>query len=294
MGKHNPLARFFGVIGRGQTWLNLLYLILAFPLGLAYFIFFVVGISLAIPLMFILVGFIVLAIVGLGWWAFASFERLLAIWLLKMEIPPMSKPGPKPEGTWETFVNLLSNPVTWKSLLYLLIKFPLGIFSFIMLVVFGAITLAFLTAPLTFWWNPVRVDLIGVRYWAIDTPVEAAIGFIVGLLFMFVSFHVWNYLAYASGVFARLMLGNEPPKLSEFDQGGILKEAEDLIRPVEEPTGAPEPQVEALEPPEAAQSAELREDVAHAPDEAGQMDDEDEITEDLGAPNPAESNQENG
>ncbi len=283
----NQIARFFNVIARGQTWLNLLYLLLAFPLGLAYFIFFVVGISLAIPLMFILVGFAVLAIVGLGWWAFASFERLLAIWLLKMEIPPMSKPGPKPEGAWETFVSLLSNPVTWKSLLYLLVKFPLGIFSFVMLVVLGAISLAFLTAPLTFWWNPVRVDLTGVRYWAIDTPVEAAVAFIFGLLFLFVSFHVWNYLAYVSGVFARLMLGNEPPKLSEYDMSGILKEAEDLIRPVEETPVAPEPRVEAMGQPEGEQGAEGLGGVA-------EMSEEDEITEELGAPEPPKSDQENG
>lgn len=290
----HQIVRFFNVIARGQTWLNLLYLILAFPLGLAYFIFFVVGVSLAIPLMFVLVGFILLAIVGVGWWVFASFERLLAIWLLKMEIPPMSKPGPQPEGAWEAFVGLLSNPVTWKSLLYLLVKFPLGIFSFVILVVMGAISLAFLTAPLTFWWNPVRVDLIGVRYWAIDTPVEAAVAFIFGLLFLFVSFHVWNYLAYVSGVFARLMLGNEPPKLSEYDMGGILKEAEDLIRPVEETPVAPEPAAEAVGQPEFEQSSEALEGGADMADKPEENFEDDEITEELSASEPSESDQENG
>ena len=38
------LARFVGVVARPQTWLNLLYLLLAFPLGLAYFIVLVVGV----------------------------------------------------------------------------------------------------------------------------------------------------------------------------------------------------------------------------------------------------------
>lgn len=288
----NFIARFFNVIARGQTWLNLIYLTLAFPLGLAYFIFFVVGISVAIPLMFVLVGFIVLAIVGVGWWAFASFERLLAIWLLKMDIPPMSKPGPEPEGAWEKFISLLSNPVTWKSLVYLLVKFPLGIFSFVILVVMGSVTLAFLTAPLTFWWNPIRVDLTGTRYWAIDTPVEAAVAFIVGLLFLFVSFHVWNYLAYISGVFARLMLGNEPPKLSEYDQGGILKEAEDLIRPVEMSPVAPEPQSETW-----GQSGTEPGSLSNTPDAPAvetPVEVDDEITEELGSPIPPESDQENG
>ena len=34
-----PLRRFFGVAASGRTYLNLLYIWLAFPLGLAYFIF---------------------------------------------------------------------------------------------------------------------------------------------------------------------------------------------------------------------------------------------------------------
>jgi hypothetical protein len=37
----NILVKFFGVAARSQTYLNLLYLFLAFPLGLAYFIFLV-------------------------------------------------------------------------------------------------------------------------------------------------------------------------------------------------------------------------------------------------------------
>ena len=37
------LGRYFGVIVRGQTYLNLVYLALAFPLGLFYFVFLVTG-----------------------------------------------------------------------------------------------------------------------------------------------------------------------------------------------------------------------------------------------------------
>jgi hypothetical protein len=82
----NPLKRFFGVVIKGQTYLNLLYLLLAFPLGIAYLIFLITGIVLGVPLTLLLVGFLILAIVALGWWVFASFERLLAIWLLRIEI----------------------------------------------------------------------------------------------------------------------------------------------------------------------------------------------------------------
>jgi hypothetical protein len=285
----NPVGRFFGVVGRGQTYLNLIYLLLAFPLALVYFFFFTIGISVAIPLMFVLVGFLVLAFVFVGWWAFASFERLMAIWLLKMEIAPMSKPGAQPEGAWENFKNLLTNPVTWKSLFYLIIKLPLGVLSLTLLILFGGITLAFLTAPLTFWWSPITVDLVGTRVWAIDTPLEAGIAFVIGLLILFVSFHVWNYMAYVSGVFARQMLGNERPNLAEFDKEGILIEAEDLIRPVEPLPAQPAPQPEALWQPEAEPQVEAPQPIAGEQEAAEpaveiQPEADDEITADLEPP----------
>ena len=42
----NPLERLYGVFLKPQTYLNMLYLFLAFPLGLAYFVFLVTGLSL--------------------------------------------------------------------------------------------------------------------------------------------------------------------------------------------------------------------------------------------------------
>ena len=146
----NPLARFFGVLFKAQTYLNLLYLLLAFPLGLVYLIFFIVGIALGLPLTIILVGLVILAFVGLGWWVFATFERQLAIWLLRIDIPPMSKPGPKPVGVWNTITSLLSNPVTWKSLVYLVLKPILGVFALVALVTLGGISLALMLSPLLF------------------------------------------------------------------------------------------------------------------------------------------------
>ena len=69
-----------------QSYLNLLYLLLAFPLGIAYFVFVVTGLSLSVGLLIVWVGIPLLlgllaASIGL-----ASFERLLARQLLGVEI----------------------------------------------------------------------------------------------------------------------------------------------------------------------------------------------------------------
>lgn len=44
----HPLARFLAAPLEARSYTNLLYLALAFPLGLSYFIFLAVGLSLAV------------------------------------------------------------------------------------------------------------------------------------------------------------------------------------------------------------------------------------------------------
>jgi len=44
---------FFGVVADPQSYLNIFYLLLAFPLGIAYFVFLVTGISVGTGLIII-------------------------------------------------------------------------------------------------------------------------------------------------------------------------------------------------------------------------------------------------
>jgi hypothetical protein len=74
--------KFFGVIVKLETYLGLIYLFLAFPLGLSYFIFLVTGLSLGISLLIIWVGLLILLLVFAAVWGLSAFERLMAIWFL--------------------------------------------------------------------------------------------------------------------------------------------------------------------------------------------------------------------
>ena len=204
----NPLWRFFGVILNGQTYLNLLYLLLTLPLGILYFVFFTFGVTLGIGLSILLIGFVILIGVAFGWWAIASFERYLAIWLLRVDVPPMEKPGPQREGWFGTILDWITNPVTWKSLLFILIKLPLGIFIFTILVTLAVTSLALTISPILYSQLPLDINLTNQVSGSIDTLLEAIIACIVGILLGFASLHVFNYLAYACGLWAKVMLGN--------------------------------------------------------------------------------------
>jgi hypothetical protein len=256
----NPLAKFFGVFLNGQSYLNALYLLLAFPLGLFYFIFLVVGLSLGVTLLILWVGILILLVVLAGWWGFAAFERQMAIWLLREDIPPMQPPGERPQGIWAQFVSYLVNPVTWKSLVYLLVKFPLGLLSFVVIVTLAALTGAFLTAPLTFAIFPMQIDLIGNQVYSIDTPLEAALAFLAGLFLALISMHILNGLAWVSGRFARLMLGRFPaarrPDTPEALAPAAPAIAEAAVLPVAPPPAEPAaPELPAAQEPPAEPTA---------------------------------------
>src|SRR5215216_4228285 len=75
---------------RGRTYANFLYLALAFPLGLAYFILLTVGLSLGVGLTIVWVGLAILALVFALSWGITALERWMAIQMLGAEVPPMA------------------------------------------------------------------------------------------------------------------------------------------------------------------------------------------------------------
>jgi len=128
------LKNIFGVAVRGRTYANMLYLLLAFPLGLIYFVFLTVGISLGIGLYILIIDLPLLMITLLAWRQFVKLERFQSDRLLgaKMEPEPILR-WSSDQNAWRWFRSRLSSPVTWKGLGYLFLKFPLGLLAFVLL-----------------------------------------------------------------------------------------------------------------------------------------------------------------
>lgn len=212
----NPVQttyRFFKVIVSGQAYLNLLYLLAAFPLGVFYFVFLVSGLSAGISLSIVWVGIPLLLVVGVGWWVLAGFERFIAIHWLKEDVPAMALPPGAGKDIWARFKEYFTNPVTWKSPVYLFLKFPLGTATFVLLVTLVSLTLAFLTLPWTYELLEFQVSGFfspGPVAWQIDSMGEALLGSLIGLLLWPVTMQVANGLAWVHAKFARVMLSVDP------------------------------------------------------------------------------------
>ena len=110
------LARFLRAPIEARSYGNLLYLALAFPTGLAYFVFLAVGLALGLGLSIVWIGLPILGLVLAVSFGLAALERQLAIRLLGAEVPPMlPAPAAAEVGVWRRLRAFLANPVTWKA-----------------------------------------------------------------------------------------------------------------------------------------------------------------------------------
>src|SRR3954449_11829593 len=140
----NAIRRFFNVAARGRTYLNVAYVWLAFPLGLAYFIFLVTGSALSLGLSLLWIGLLLGVAFIASIWALGQFERLLSTWLLGEPLQTAKSPSRKVVG-WVKGV--LKDSSTWKGAAFLFLKFPIGLACWVASVVAFSVSAAFIAAP---------------------------------------------------------------------------------------------------------------------------------------------------
>ena len=208
-----------------RTYLRIVYLLLAFPLGILYFTVILTGLSVGLGLAIVIVGFLVLILTLLVWLVFARVERELAIHLLGAHIRPMFVPDPTPLSMWQRLLRTLGDPVTWKSLTYLLIEFPFGIFSFTVVVTLVSISLSLVLYPVIYVaftaLNQQGVDPGGTMFPGVNIDgtfhSSVFVGFLLisafGVGFAVVSVALMNGLGWLWARFAEVMLGTDESRL---------------------------------------------------------------------------------
>jgi hypothetical protein len=80
-------------VGRFQTYVNALYLLLSFPLGVFYFVFLVTGLSLGFGLLVVWIGVPILIMVLAGSWVLCRFEQEVTNRMLQLDIPRIVFPS---------------------------------------------------------------------------------------------------------------------------------------------------------------------------------------------------------
>ncbi len=201
MSQDQYLTKYFTIFAKPKMYSTLLYLFLAFPLGLAYFILLVVGFSLGFSLLIIWVGLIILALLFPAIWLIISFERLQTTHLLGIEIPVSQPNNDENSAIWQKIKSFLTDPDIWKGVLFILLKFPIGIFSFVVLVTGIALLFSMIFSPII-----IPFSSINFGFWQVDTISEAIGLCLLGLMALPGVFHIYYFLGQSIGKLSEVLL----------------------------------------------------------------------------------------
>jgi len=206
--RKSALGKFFAVYADWRAYTALLFMLLAFVTGLFYFVWAVVGFSLSLSLMLMIFGlpFSLLFLSSVRLLSLVE-GRIVEVMLgIRMPRRPVHPGNGKSRPIMERIKEVFTDPRTWSTLLYMVLKLPLGILDFALFVSLGSISLWFLVAPITDLFAPAMwIDIDGVDYYHIPwiiTPIISVIGLVLLTLLM----HIARGMGWVHGHLAKSLL----------------------------------------------------------------------------------------
>jgi len=201
----SALGRFFGVYSDPRAYLCLLYLLLSLVTGVAYFTFASVGLSLSIGFAILIIGVpVFLVFIGIAR-VVALAEGRIVESLLGARMPRRPPYRDRDTPFWQRVMEMLKDPRTWSTVLYLLLMLPLGVFYFTFAVVGLVVSVVMIVAPIfLLLYYAGLVEIEGL----VSTPHPAVLPLItiLGVLLLTVTMHLARGLGYLHGQLARTLL----------------------------------------------------------------------------------------
>jgi signal transduction histidine kinase len=199
---------------RGRTWAEVLYALLGVPIGVAGFVFTVTTLSFSVGTLITFVGLPLLAATGLLSRMIGSALRDLANKLIHAGVRPAQPFRPNP-GVFGWIGSAIADGTAWRSRLYLLLKLPLGIASFVIATVFVTYGLGGLTYAVWRPWLPCNRTSDGVCHhavgftdsWQADTPFRIFVVSLGGLLIVLAAPWVVRSIVWLDRLAIRYLLG---------------------------------------------------------------------------------------
>jgi hypothetical protein len=209
------IADIVGVVTEPQTYKNILYLVLVFPLGMAYYVVLMVGFTLGIGLSIFVVGLGILLATVIGVRYIASFERRLANALLGTAIATPADVETAGAGVVGTAKAYLTAASTWRGLGFVVLKFWVGILSFVLLVTFLGTAIELVLLPVF----PGGALNVEIASWeiakSVTTTAQRAVAVPAGAVLVLLGLHILSAFARANASIASSLLG---PKQRDADE----------------------------------------------------------------------------
>jgi uncharacterized membrane protein len=212
--KRSAIGRFFAVYSDPRAYLSVAYMLLALATGILYFTFTVTGSALTAGFAILIIGipFFLLFIGSARVLALAEGRIVESMLGVRMPRRPVH-PGPQVK-LWTRIVDMVKDPRTWGTLLYLLAMLPLGIFYFTFAVVGIVVSLALVIAPIV-----VLLHLAGVITLdgTVNAPHPALLPLvtILGIVLLTITLHLSRGIGYLHGQLAKYLLVRPAPTADE-------------------------------------------------------------------------------
>ncbi|HEY0829709.1 MAG TPA: ATP-binding protein [Candidatus Dormibacteraeota bacterium] len=200
------VRRIFSVVTQGKTYLCLAYVVLRLPLALVYAgilgVVFFRGVET-------LWSLILLVPAGMAIWGGVVLERALAQSWFGARLTPMSPERP-PDRTWRQRVfDMIANPVTWKSLAFVVIESILGFAAGLAAIVGAAVgVVGTLGLALTLLLAGLAAVFLGPNAnIPPELPLICVAGSIASFGLLLLTLHAAGWAARVQVWFVRVMLG---------------------------------------------------------------------------------------
>jgi uncharacterized membrane protein len=147
--RRSPIGRYFAIFGDPLAYSSLFYMLLSLATGIFYFTWTVTGLSLSLGLSILIFGlpFAVLFISTVR--ALALVEGKLVESMLGTRMPRRPLYADRGKPLMARIKAMFVDPRTWSTLLYMVLKLPLGIACFVFAVVGLSVSLALAVSPVT-------------------------------------------------------------------------------------------------------------------------------------------------
>lgn len=228
--KRSLFYQIFGVYSERQTYLNLIYLLLQFPLGFIYFLYIVPAVLLILALFITLVGIplgilFLISIFGLSWFHGRMSEAFLGMRMPQKrrklitggtyermrthkDVTDFGRFTSSP--TWQKVENILKDVRLYTSTAYLFLTFPLGIIYFVIFVALFSSTATLIVPPIdTFQplltelfegtWAHFGLSQFGTTTYTFTYPI-------FGFILLTATLHLSNILARLHGRMTKALL----------------------------------------------------------------------------------------
>ena len=199
------LGRFFSVFADPLAYSSLFYMLLSLATGIFYFTWAITGLCLSLGLCVLIFGipFAVLFISTVR--ALALVEGRLVESMLGVRMPRRPLYANRGKPFTQRIKQMFVDPRTWSTLLYMMLKLPLGIIYFVFAVVGLSLSLSLTISPITkALFNVGMLNIDGVAYapplWALPFTM------VIGITFLCLTLHLARGIGQMQGHLAKHFL----------------------------------------------------------------------------------------